>query len=258
MITKGKIVSLNTLNSSYYKVYIPLFQKSNESKENAILKATCVGISGIENSLKINDTVIIGFEDNKGQKPIILGKLFTGHEDAAEITTTLTTKSLTVTENTNLGLNTNINNVDVTERALKAEKHSNEINTNTNDINEIYSKVSDIEESGGSSAAVIDLEKSYNTPEDLVTDLKNGIVEPATIFNLFDETFGVKRNRFIIKAGDINIEFRLVTANTNDEVLLFIAYYDNYMYDGNLYKLYLQLDRTEILKSKCVQVDDFN
>ena len=257
MITKGKIVSLNTLNSSYYKVYIPLFQKANESKENATLKATCIGISGIENSLKINDTVIIGFEDNKGQKPIILGKLFTGHEDSAEITTTLTAKSILVTENTNLGINTSINNVDITANTLKAEKHSNEINTNTNDINEIYNKVSDIEESGGSSAAVIDLEQSF-TPEELAVALKEGVIEPTTIFNLFDGTFGVKRNRFIIKTGDVNIEFKLVTANTNDEVLLFIAYYDNYMYDGNLYKLYLQLDRTAILKSKCVQVDDFN
>lgn len=112
MITKAIIKQLNTLNDNHFLVYIPLLRKANAPESSATLSATLIVLPGVENSLKVDDVVFVTFEDNQMDKPVILGKLYTGKED--NITTNLTVKSLVSLENTDLQNNTTIENINLT------------------------------------------------------------------------------------------------------------------------------------------------
>lgn len=76
MLTKAIIKSINTAGTRC-TVEIPLFKSASMTKP---VEATAlINIPpGIFNNLKVNDVVFIGFEENAMEKPIILGKLFTG------------------------------------------------------------------------------------------------------------------------------------------------------------------------------------
>lgn len=76
MITKAIIKSINSTGTRC-TVEIPLFKSASMTKP---VEATAlINIPpGIFNNLKVNDVVFIGFEENAMEKPIILGKLFTG------------------------------------------------------------------------------------------------------------------------------------------------------------------------------------
>ncbi len=76
MITKAIIKSINATGTRC-TVEIPLFKSASMTKP---VEATAlINIPpGIFNNLKVNDVVFIGFEENAMEKPIILGKLFTG------------------------------------------------------------------------------------------------------------------------------------------------------------------------------------
>lgn len=110
MLTKGIIKKLYTNESNYFKVYIPLLRKAVDDEKSAIIDATAIYISGITNNLKVGDIVFLDFEDDNFNKPVILGKLFTGKKDD-EITTTLTSKTLKVLEKTQLPGDTIVNNI---------------------------------------------------------------------------------------------------------------------------------------------------
>jgi hypothetical protein len=76
LITKAIIKSINATGTRC-TVEIPLFKSASMTKP---VEATAlINIPpGIFNNLKVNDIVFIGFEENAMEKPIILGKLFTG------------------------------------------------------------------------------------------------------------------------------------------------------------------------------------
>ena len=76
MITKAIVKSINATGTRC-TVEIPLFKSASMTKP---VEATAlINIPpGIFNNLKVNDVVFIGFEENAMEKPIILGKLFTG------------------------------------------------------------------------------------------------------------------------------------------------------------------------------------
>jgi len=76
LITKAIIKSINATGTRC-TVEIPLFKSASMTKPveaTALINIT----PGIFNNLKVNDVVFIGFEENAMEKPIILGKLFTG------------------------------------------------------------------------------------------------------------------------------------------------------------------------------------
>lgn len=119
MITKAIIKKLCSLEDNHFSVYIPLLRKANSGMEDAILSATLCNIPGIDNSLKVGDVVYVGFEDDQYDKPIILGKLYIGKEDKNNITTTLTTRSLQVTEISNIPSNTVVGDINVIDLYTK-------------------------------------------------------------------------------------------------------------------------------------------
>lgn len=115
MITKAIIKRLNTLEDNHFIVYIPFFQKANDAESAATMPATLIYIPGIINTLHVDDVVYVGFEDNSSNKPIILGKLYTGVEDKDTITTTLTSRTLEITEKSKLPINTCIGDLNLVD-----------------------------------------------------------------------------------------------------------------------------------------------
>lgn len=80
MLTKGYITDLPKFNNKY-KVRIPVFETAGigntKSVFNAsVIEATLVYTPGIIDNISIGDCVVIGFENDKQSKPIILGKLY--------------------------------------------------------------------------------------------------------------------------------------------------------------------------------------
>ena len=81
MLTKGIIQSID-YTSNTCLTRIPLFEGSGNASL-VELPAIYSTTPGQYNMFKPGDVVIIGFENNRAQCPIILGKLFTGVEDEA-------------------------------------------------------------------------------------------------------------------------------------------------------------------------------
>ena len=76
MITKAVIKSINAAGTRC-KVEIPLFKSA--ASTTPVEATALVNIApGIYNNLEVGDVVLIGFEENAMEKPIILGKLFRG------------------------------------------------------------------------------------------------------------------------------------------------------------------------------------
>lgn len=119
MITKAIIKKLCTSEDNHFTVYVPLLRKANAEVSDGILQATMICIPGIDNTLKVNDVVYVSFEDNSYDKPIILGKLYISKEDKKDITTTLTTKSIEVTEENKLPLNTSVGGINIADLHTK-------------------------------------------------------------------------------------------------------------------------------------------
>lgn len=113
MITKAIIKRLYTTEDNHYIIYIPFLRKANMDEKDATLEATALCISGINNEYKVDDVVYISFEDNKINKPVILGKLFTINENKDEITTTITARTQETLELNKLPINTIIGETNI-------------------------------------------------------------------------------------------------------------------------------------------------
>ena len=109
MITKAIIRGIPNINSNKYRVYIPLFRNANDSEIDATFEATLCFLNGIFYSLAVDDVVYVAFEDNYYEKPVIIGKLYTGREDKKNISTQLTVKTINVLDKAQLSANTEIN-----------------------------------------------------------------------------------------------------------------------------------------------------
>lgn len=108
MLTKAIIKETNKIGSNKYLVYIPLFQLANQTEQDAIYEATLCSDNCINNSLKVGDVVFVDFEDNRYEKPVIQGKLFTTKENK-EITSQAIFKTLKVNEKVDLNGDVSIN-----------------------------------------------------------------------------------------------------------------------------------------------------
>lgn len=74
MITKAIVHQLD-LNKNSCQVRVPLFENA-ASRMPIILEALISNPPGMYNNISIGDIVFIGFEENKIEKPVILGKMF--------------------------------------------------------------------------------------------------------------------------------------------------------------------------------------
>ena len=81
MLTLGYITRLNETGDNLFRVRIPIFEKAGSSKNlpdlsGSYFDAVLNQEPGQSNAFKIGDCVVIGFLDNKLEKPVILGKLY--------------------------------------------------------------------------------------------------------------------------------------------------------------------------------------
>ena len=75
MITKAIIQSID-YNKNICRVRIPLFEQASRNVNTVEADAQFSVVPGIYNSYKTGDIVFIGFEEDKLELPVILGKLF--------------------------------------------------------------------------------------------------------------------------------------------------------------------------------------
>lgn len=120
MLTKAIVKETSKIGSNKYLVYIPLFQLANQTEQDAMYEATLCSDDCINNSLKVGDVVFVDFEDNRYEKPVIQGKLFTTKENK-EITSQAIFKTLKVNEKVDLNGDVSINGKNYSElfRGLK-------------------------------------------------------------------------------------------------------------------------------------------
>jgi hypothetical protein len=83
LITKAVVMSINGAGNRC-KVRMPLFE-SAASSAPAIAEALVNIPPGIYSNLKVGDVVFVSFEENAIEKPIILGKLFTGSNTEKDV-----------------------------------------------------------------------------------------------------------------------------------------------------------------------------
>lgn len=79
MLTKGKIIEI-LWDINRIKVEVPLFTAAG-STEKSVMNATAIVTPGVTDFYKVGDVVYIGFENDEVDRPVILGKLFTGLEN---------------------------------------------------------------------------------------------------------------------------------------------------------------------------------
>ena len=102
MLTKAIIQSID-YTKNICRVRIPLFETAARNVTPIETDAQINIVPGIYNSYKIGDIVFIGFEENKIDLPVILGKLFvSAASEAASCRGNLSGNSLAVTETAQL------------------------------------------------------------------------------------------------------------------------------------------------------------
>lgn len=108
MLTKGIILSID-LQENTCLVRIPIFETAGNFYKNESTAIVCIP-PGIYNGLKVDDVVIIGFEDNNSGKPIILGKLYLGVTNEANSSNgSGVFSTLKITDTLEIPANTKIN-----------------------------------------------------------------------------------------------------------------------------------------------------
>ena len=76
MVTKGQIKSINRAGNRCV-VRLPLFETASSTSPVEIEALVSI-TPGLFNNLFVNDVVFVAFEENALEKPIIIGKLYTG------------------------------------------------------------------------------------------------------------------------------------------------------------------------------------
>ncbi len=102
MLTKAIIQSID-YTKNMCRVRIPLFENASRNVNIIEADAQLNIVPGIYNSYKTGDIVFIGFEENKMEKPVILGKLFVSvSSEAGSYRGNLSGNSLSVTDSAQL------------------------------------------------------------------------------------------------------------------------------------------------------------
>ena len=127
MITLGYITKVNEPGENLFEVRLPIFEKAGTNADlhdtsGSYFEANLGYDPGNLNSYRVGDCVVVGFLDNKRDRPVILGKLYVGDEAAAtnfsHSNTLVVTASATLPSNTTIGgmqLDTILTNLRQTE-----------------------------------------------------------------------------------------------------------------------------------------------
>ena len=92
MVTKGIITSID-FNGNTCQVRIPLFETAGN--DPIISTAVVSNTPGSYNGYKVDDVVLVAFEDGKMETPVVIGKLYLGAEkEKADPRGSLNTESL--------------------------------------------------------------------------------------------------------------------------------------------------------------------
>ena len=92
MVTKGIITSID-FNGNTCQVRIPLFETAGN--DPIISTAIVSNTPGSYNGYKVDDVVLVAFEDGKMETPVVIGKLYLGAEkEKADPRGSLNTESL--------------------------------------------------------------------------------------------------------------------------------------------------------------------
>jgi hypothetical protein len=121
MVTKGIIKNIN-YNSNTCTVRLPLFETASQTSEITIPAVFSV-TPGITNSYTENDVVIVAFDNNSIDNPIILGKLYLGSaEESKNSRGSIKCESLTVTNEVSLPITTKLVYQGADESLVKVDK----------------------------------------------------------------------------------------------------------------------------------------
>lgn len=132
-----KAIIESKLSKYKFKVRIPSIHKGVESigatPEESVPKAIVTVNPGIYPALKVNDVVLVGFEDDNIDKPVIVGVLY--NESCYNIESDIEASSLKVKVNSTLPEDTKIG--DVTSNNIKHLKGLNRnAQTQFNELND--------------------------------------------------------------------------------------------------------------------------
>ena len=106
VLTKAIIQSID-YTKNMCRVRIPLFENASRNVNMIEADAQINIVPGIYNSYKTGDIVFIGFEENKMEKPVILGKLFvSATAEASSYRGNLSGNSLSITDTAQLPYST--------------------------------------------------------------------------------------------------------------------------------------------------------
>lgn len=119
MITKAIVKALPSTDNNKYTVYIPLLRNANDSEADATFNATLCFLNGIFYSLAIDDVVYVAFEDNYYEKPVIIGKLYTGSEDKNNVPTQITAKTIKILDKAQFPSDTTISDKTLNDISLR-------------------------------------------------------------------------------------------------------------------------------------------
>lgn len=140
MLSKGIIEEL--LTPTLVRVRIPIIHKlknvPNGTPTSELGTAIICTLPNCTPNLKVDDVVIVGFEDNDYGKPIIFGVLFTGEPDGT--LSDLKLGSLEVVTETVLSTNTTIGKIKY-EELSKLSGLTDNVQSQINLINEKIDKI---------------------------------------------------------------------------------------------------------------------
>jgi hypothetical protein len=106
MLTKAIIQSID-YTKNLCRVRIPLFENASRNVNMIEADAQFSIVPGVYNSYKTGDVVFIGFEENKMELPVILGKLFVSTAaEASSCRGSLSGDALTITDTAKLPYST--------------------------------------------------------------------------------------------------------------------------------------------------------
>jgi hypothetical protein len=106
VLTKAIIQSID-YTKNICRVRIPLFENAARNTNVIEADAQFSVVPGLYNSYKVGDVVFIGFEENKMEAPVILGKLFVSTSaEASDQRGTLSGNSLSITDTAQLPYST--------------------------------------------------------------------------------------------------------------------------------------------------------
>ena len=98
MLTKAIIKALPEIGSNIFKVRVPYLE--DNSRTEIVLNATYCITPGIYDGLSIGDCVFIDFEEDRLEKPVILGKLYINSTE--KVNTKIITGNCIITDHVDL------------------------------------------------------------------------------------------------------------------------------------------------------------